>query len=394
MIRRPGRGPAYAAVMAGGGARERIRVLHVITDRDRRGAQVFAGDLAAGLSKLGVDNTVVALAPGEHGDLLPVQCLGPGRRSVRTLMELRRRARSCDVVVAHGSATLLACSVALVGMSVPFVYRQISDPVHWAGTWSRRLRVAMFLRRATEIVALSTSAAQVLRKHYWLRAGSIRVIPNAVPSVPFGPATPAQRNAGRERFRLPLDVPVALCMCALAPEKGVDLVINAMGGLAPSHLLIVGDGPERTRLESLARQVAPGRVVFTGSIEEAPPALHAADLIVLSSRGGDSMPAALIEAGLCAVPAVSTPVGAITEVVIHEVTGLIVAIDDQVGLTHSMKRLLDDTDERGTFGFAARDRCGSMFTIEATAPEWLEVLRRTERHRGRGWPFAARQHRG
>ena len=71
-----------------------MRVLHVITDRDRRGAQVFAMDLAQGLDTLGVRNEVVALAPGQHGDLLPVECLGPSRRSLRTIRALRRRARA------------------------------------------------------------------------------------------------------------------------------------------------------------------------------------------------------------------------------------------------------------------------------------------------------------
>ena len=125
--------------------------LHLVTDRDRRGAQVHAMDLAAGLERWGQDTEVVALAPGQHGDLLDIEALGPWRRSPATLRELRQRAADVDVVVAHGSATLSACVLGLAGISTPFVYRQISDPLFWAGSLARRSRVGAMIRRASRV---------------------------------------------------------------------------------------------------------------------------------------------------------------------------------------------------------------------------------------------------
>src|SRR5438270_5385375 len=127
-------------------ARAPLKVLQLITDRDRRGAQVFALNLAVGLRALGSTVETVALGPGAHGDLLPVRVLGTRRFGFRTLNELRRTARHYDVVVAHGSSTLPASALALIGANVPIVYRQISDPTFWASSWLRRLRVAAFLR--------------------------------------------------------------------------------------------------------------------------------------------------------------------------------------------------------------------------------------------------------
>ena len=117
-----------------------MRVLQVVTDRDRRGAQVYATDLAPGLQNLGCAVETVALAPGNHGDQLAIDVLGPSRRSLATFRALRARARSFDVVIAHGTTTLPACAIALSGSGVPFVYRQISDPLFWAATTARRLR--------------------------------------------------------------------------------------------------------------------------------------------------------------------------------------------------------------------------------------------------------------
>jgi glycosyltransferase involved in cell wall biosynthesis len=367
---------------------ENLKVLHVVTDRDRRGAQVFATDLAQGLEAIGVTSTVVALTSGDHDDLLPIDALGPGPRSASTLRELRRTTKSFDVVVAHGSSTLIACAVALFGTRVPFVYRQISDPLFWAASWPRRLRVALFLRRAAAIVALAESSSDVVCRHYWLSRSRVTVIPNAVPSAHFATATAEQRRAAREHLGLTETGTVALYIGALAPEKGVDLAIEAVTDLPDVHLMVVGAGPELKSLHALSERAAPGRVHFPGPLEDPVPAMHAADMIVLASRGGDSMPAVLIEAGLCGLAAVSTPVGAITDVVVHGETGLIAAVGDQDAITSAMRQLVTDAQLRSQFGESARERCLARFTIEATAPDWAQLLvsvRRIDTGRRASW---------
>ncbi len=351
-----------------------MKVLQVITDRDRRGAQVFATDLHSGLEAIGVDVTTVALTKGSHGDLLDIGVLGPSRRSTKTLRALRRRARAADVVIAHGSATLLACAIGLIGSGTPFIYRQISDPMHWAASWPRRLRVAAFLRRAAGIVVLSPSVAAVLGQHYRLGSKRMTVIPNAVPASEFTPSGVADRQDARASFAMPADAVAVLYLGALAKEKGVDIAILAVAEQPHCALLVVGDGPERASLAELARTLAPMRVVFTGSLQDPRTALTAADVVVLPSRGGDSMPAALIEAGLAGLPCVSTPVGAIADVVIDGVTGLITPIGDQPAFTAAIDRIAQDAALRERLGSAARDHCAAHFTIEATAPMWLALI--------------------
>src|SRR5690349_18726130 len=115
-----------------------VRVLQVVTDTDRRGAQVFAIDLQHALSEIGHPVQTVALTDGASGGLgTPV--LGAKRVSIEGLRALRRQAAGYDVVVAHGSTTLPACALSLAGSGVPFVYRQISDSMFWASTRSRQL---------------------------------------------------------------------------------------------------------------------------------------------------------------------------------------------------------------------------------------------------------------
>ncbi len=236
-------------------SRVKGEILQVVTDDDRRGAQTFALDLHRGLDALGCSVRTVALAPGDVGGLA-VEVLGPRRRAVTTLGTLRRAMRNADVVVAHGSTTLPACAIAGTGTGVPFVYRQISQSRFWAASATRRIRVRLLLSRAARVVALWRGAADDLSGWLGVPADHIRVIPNAVPLERVAPAT----DPGHARAHLGLDPdrPVVLYVGALAIEKGVDVAIDAVGGLPGTQLLVVGDGPERGALGA-ARSERVGR---------------------------------------------------------------------------------------------------------------------------------------
>jgi len=349
------------------------RILQVVTDTDRRGAQVFATDLHEALVALGHDVRTVALAPGVVGGL-EVPVLGLKRMSGGTLGALRAEVKSADVVVAHGSTTLPACALTTVFTGVPFVYRQISDSRFWAPTRLRRLRVRAGMLRAARIVALWRGSALTVCELFGVPESKVRVVPNGVPTEPFHVANRAARASARARFGLRPDRATVLSLGALAPEKGVDLAVRAVGDLPDAQMLVVGDGPERNALAELADRVAPERIAFTGSIDVPADAYAAADVVVLPSRGGDSMPAVLIEAGLCGLPAVSTPVEGIPEIVVEGVTGRLVPIGGLDELTAALGALLADADAASRLGASARRHCMEQFSIEAVAGQWLEVL--------------------
>ncbi len=352
-----------------------MRVLQVVTDRDRRGAQVYATDLAAGLGNLGCEIETVALARGNHGDQLTIDVLGPSRRSLATFRALRARAHNFDVVIAHGSTTLPACAIALSGSRVPFVYRQISDPLFWAATTARRLRSKVFLARAARIVSLSESTAVVVSDHYGLRRNKIVVVPNAVPGERFAPPSPQEKTAARAELGVDERAALAISVGALVPEKGVDLAIRSLAQQAECRLLIAGDGPERGALEHLATEQLGDRARFLGSVADPRSLYAAADFLLLPSRGGDSMPAVLIEAGLSGLPAITCPIGAIADVVLNGETGVLVEPDDLDALRAAVESLSSDRELAQRLGVGAHAHCSACFTIETTAPLWMGLLR-------------------
>jgi len=353
-----------------------MRVLQVVTDNDRRGAQVFGAHLHDALRARGHDVETVAMVEGASGGLgFPV--LGRRWPSPTILRRLRARMGGADVTVAHGSDTGLACALAGIGRR-RYVYRQISDSAFWTPTRLKRARSRFGMNRAAAVVALSEFNRTQLVETIGVEPGKIVVVPNGVPGSRFTPPTAEERRAARVALGVP-DGPIVLSVGALTPEKGTALVVAAVARIPDVHLVVAGAGPERERLEAQARAEAPERVHFVGNRPDAGELYRAADVLALASRGGDSMPAVLLEAGLCALATVSTRIGAIPEVIVDGSTGLVVDPDDPVALAEAVTALLGDPPRRARMGAAARERCLTRYEMTPVAEEWESVLRRVAR---------------
>ena len=141
--------------------------------------------------------------------------------------------------------------------------------------------------------------------------------------------------------------------------------------MADWQLLLVGAGPEKSMLRRLADELPPDRVRMYGPVESGSEAMAAADVIGLTSRGGDSMPAVLIEAGMMGIPAVATPIEGIVDVVLDRQTGRIVPVDNPEATAAAIR---DVWVNRDALGRAAYEHCQSNFHIDEVAAKWHAVL--------------------
>jgi len=147
-----------------------------------------------------------------------------------------------------------------------------------------------------------------------------------------------------------------LCVAHLRQLKGIDILLPACTPLLfrdPSlKLMIVGDGPERPRLEELASQLRiRNQTQFVGNKQPAEVAklLHGCEVFVLPSRS-ESFGLVLIEAMACKKPVVATTVGAIPEIIENEKNGLLVEPDNPEALTNALQRLITNDDLKRTLG--------------------------------------------
>jgi glycosyltransferase involved in cell wall biosynthesis len=132
----------------------------------------------------------------------------------------------------------------------------------------------------------------------------------------------------------------------LAEVKQQGMLIRALQHvrrmLPTSHLLLIGDGSERSPLEALTRDLdLTNWVHFLGYQSRPEQYLRIMDVFSLTSRS-EGFPVSLLEAWLVGVPTVCSAVGGIPDVVTHEVDGLLFQPGDDAGLVSSLIRVLND----------------------------------------------------
>jgi len=202
------------------------------------------------------------------------------------------------------------------------------------------------MRRADAIVVWSGYLVDVFRR-FGLKAHV------------FADIVELDRFHFRERHRL---CPLFLTSRILEPLYNVECVLQAFALIqrrAPdARLIVAGDGTQRQRLESLARELALRHVDFVGAVPfERMPALYDGADIYLQAPDLDNTPASLLEAFASGLPVVTTDVGGIPFMLRHEEHGLLVPQGDHHALSAAALRLLDDPQLARRLARQARRIC-------------------------------------
>ncbi len=186
------------------------------------------------------------------------------------------------------------------------------------------------------------------------------------------------------RRRRVTDGPV-LCVARLVPKKGVHTLVQAVGLLAGVgvrvEVEIVGDGPERHRLEGFARHLrVADRVHFLGALTgpEVEAAYERASCFALPCRvdengDRDALPTAIGEAMVRSLPVISTSIVGIPELVEHARTGLLVPPNDPAALAGAIDRIRLNPAEADRFGAAGRREARAMLSPAVATTALLQV---------------------
>jgi phosphatidylinositol alpha-1,6-mannosyltransferase len=179
------------------------------------------------------------------------------------------------------------------------------------------------------------------------------------PDLPFEDVREAHGVAGR---------PLVVCVSRLVPRKGQDVLIRAMGQVRDrvpdAALLIVGGGPYRKALETLAADSPPGAVAFAGEVSERdlPRYYRAGDVFAMpcrTRRAGlevEGWGNVFIEAAACGRPVIAGDSGGAREALVDGVTGLLVDGSDVGAVADAVVSLLEDPERARGMGAAGRAR--------------------------------------
>ncbi len=157
------------------------------------------------------------------------------------------------------------------------------------------------------------------------------------------------------------------------PLKRVDDAIRAfkiINDKIPSRLLLIGDGPERSKCEYLVKDLGlVDNVKFYGEQESFTEILSVSDLFLMPSQS-ESFGLSALEAMACGVPVVSSNAGGLPELNLHGETGYIAEIGDVDKMADYALRLLEDRNMYKIFSENALDRATTLFSAEKIIPEY------------------------
>ncbi len=190
--------------------------------------------------------------------------------------------------------------------------------------------------------------------------------------------SPVDVPAVRRSYGIPDGARVVAKVAALLPKKTHDVFLRAaallLEDIPDAHFVIAGDGPERDKLEAMARNLRiADQVSFLGNVRDIPALLKSIDLSVLSSVH-EAFPLALLESMAAARPVVATDVGSVSEMVVDGSTGFLVppGVPDQ--FAQAMVRVLSDPELAREFGEEGRKRVEQEFTTERMISQTESLL--------------------
>jgi glycosyltransferase involved in cell wall biosynthesis len=178
-----------------------------------------------------------------------------------------------------------------------------------------------------------------------------------------------------QRFRVPRN-PVPgriLVLGRLTRQKRPDLAVRAFArlDLPGAELHLANDGPDRERVEALARTLGVAdRVRFLGYQQDVPALLARASCLLLTSEY-EAASLSLLEAMAAGVPVVATRVGGVEEAL--DGAGVVVPPGDEAAIAAALARVLGDAAEAARLAEAARERVGRLFTRERMVAETVAL---------------------
>lgn len=257
----------------------------------------------------------------------------------------------------------------------------MGNPMAWRTSVKKVLEKAVY-RRARLIVVLSGAFKRLLVQEYGIAPWHIEVIPPGVDLERF------HRDDGATLADLGLPESRVLAVAArrLVPRMGLDVLIEAWADVVKSqplaHLVVIGEGPERKKLEDRAAHLGmESNVWFLGRVDEETlvTCYQAADISVVPSKALEGFGLVVLESLACGTPVVASNVDGLSEALGPFSPTLLVPPEDASALASRLQGVLN-----GSVSVPSADRCrayAESFSWEEATQRNLDVYRRAAKPR-------------
>ncbi len=364
-----------------------MKICQLLHSMNTGGAEVLADRIGRGCS--GQHEIVFACldAVGEIGERLKadgfvVELLERGQGTDRGCM--KRLAdfishNSIDLVHAHQYTPFFyAAAARSLWSSLPIIFTEHGRFYPDSSSLKRTVFNRLMLRKRDRVVAVGKNVCEALIKYESFPRKRIDVIYNGIDLVPFsGTLRPENRDSIRRDLGLSKDAILIVQVARLDPIKDHVTAIRALSELVAMgldvHLAIVGDGPERQRIQNeIAVVGVGGRTHMLGLRRDIADLLRSADIALMTSVS-EGIPLALIEAMACGLPCVSTDVGGIPEVVSHA-SGMLCPAKDRERIAKALHQLCVDQRLRNAMGLVGRRIALERFSEERMIAQYATLF--------------------
>ena len=359
------------------------RVLHLINGEHYAGAEKVQDLLGLGLGACGFEVAFACLKPDRFPEMRASQeatLLSVPMRTrfdLRPARELARRIREdgYELIHTHTPRAALVGQLAARLAGVPLVHHVHGQTLVEVGrrgiSWVSAKVERLSLRGAKRLIAVSESSATYLREQGF-DADRIGIVPNGVP-VPQ-----TQRSSTPPTHAWTIGT-VAL----FRPRKGTEVLLDAIATLRgqglPVRLRAIGrfETPEyESHVHDHAEKLGISDAVdWVGFRQHMGAEMSQLDVMVLPSLLAEGLPMVIIEAMASGVPVIGSRVPGITDVIHHDVDGLLAEPNDATSLAQQLARLVEKDADWSTLRKNAQARHAEMYSDESMARGVADIYR-------------------
>jgi glycosyltransferase involved in cell wall biosynthesis len=365
-----------------------VRPLLVDLEPAWRGGQNQALLLLKGLRELGHAPELVAAHDSALGERaatakIPVHYVSRGFFRLPAAQKIRRllsdtSARPYDLIHANEAHAVSAAWLARAHQRIPFVIsRRVGYPLGKSALARARYHAAARIVANSQWVADQAASSGAPREKITVIYEGAEIPPRF---------TPQQRTAARARWNISDGTPLLGCVGVLLPDKGQEWLIRALAEIrrdptaSNAKLLLAGDGPSRSQLESLARELhVTDAVIFAGFVKHVENVYAALDVFLLPSFF-EALNNSLLAAMAYEIPSISYRRGALGEVIEDGQSGLLVEAANTPAMCAAISRILRDPPAAKKMAEAAHLRIQQNFSaqkmVAATLVLYESLLRR------------------
>ena len=362
-----------------------MKVAHVVLNLDYGGLEKCVIHLVNNIKEAGIETEIIclkdkgSLAVEAEREGVKVTALnkpeGFKLGYVFKLADLIKKSNA-DIVHSHNFGPLIYASLAAKLAGKPCMHTRHGRKEEWVFSFIWNINDA--------IVSVSNDTKNHLLSNNRIDQQRMRVIYNGIDTDQYsGRMTDEQKTALREELGISQNSFVITNVGRLSKEKDQFTLIKAFSYLRKKEmdadLLLVGDGPVKDELVSLAKELkVEDRVRFVGFRDDIAELLAVSQIFVLSSFR-EGVPLSLLEAMASGVPVVATKVGGNPEVVKDGESGILVPCGFPERIEAAIMRMYVNADQRSTMANNARDTARKFFSLKTMVDQYIATYEELKR---------------